>query len=72
MSTCCSNCSAAALGSEAASFCTECATATVAGASFSLPSFLAGALVAGVAVIAVRMLLRRAGGWLRTRGPALV
>lgn len=41
MSTPCPICSAAALGNDAASLCTECATATVAGTSFSLPGAIA-------------------------------
>ena len=46
MSPRCPNCSAAAIGTEAASVCTECVTATVAGASFSLPMMLATAVCA--------------------------
>ena len=62
MTQCCPNCgSAQSLGTEAASICTDCATATVAGASISLPLLFAGALAVGVAVIAFRMLRRRAG-----------
>ncbi len=71
MHTCCPNCSAGALGTEAASICTECATATIAGASFSLPMFLAGAFAAGIAVIAFRMLRCRAGVWIQTKRPVL-
>ncbi len=71
MSTCCTNCSATATGIETAYVCTECATATVAGASFSLPMFFAGALVAGVAVIAYRMIRRRSGGSINLRQLAL-
>lgn len=67
MSTCCPHCSAAALGTEAASVCTECATATVAGVSLNLPLLLAGALAAGVGVIAVRFLRHRIGAWMQTR-----
>lgn len=71
MSTCCPNCSATALGTEATPVCAECATVTVAGASFSLPLLFAGAIAAGVAVIAVRMLLRRSGAWFNASQPAL-
>ena len=63
MTTCCPNCpSAVALGTEAASICTECATATIAGAAFNLPLLLAGALVAGVAMIAFRVFWRTTSG----------
>lgn len=71
MSTCCPNCSASALGTEAATLCTECATATVAGASFSLPVLIAGALAVGAAVVAFRVLRPRAGALLRARRAAL-
>lgn len=71
MSTCCPNCSADAFGTEAASLCTECATATVAGGSFSLPVLLAAALAVGVGVIASRALRRRPGGRGWTKQPAL-
>ncbi|MFG0326026.1 MAG: hypothetical protein ACF8SC_01990 [Phycisphaerales bacterium JB037] len=67
----CPNCSAAAVGTEAASICTECATATVAGASFSLPMLLTGVLAAGVVLVAVRVLLRRSSAWLKTRQPVM-
>ena len=52
MSTCCPNCSSpAAMGSDLASVCTECASVSLAGASFSLPTFLAGvALAVGVGI----------------------
>ena len=47
MSTCCPNCSApTALGNELASMCTECASVSVAGASFSLTGILACAALA--------------------------
>ncbi len=71
MSTCCPNCSAAALGTDAALLCTECATATVAGASFSLPMLLAGVLAAGLSLVVIRLLVRRSGGWFRTIRPAV-
>lgn len=70
MSTCCPNCPATALGTETASLCTECATATVAGASFNLPLLIAGALAAGVAIFTYRMLHSRVAEWIRTRQPA--
>ena len=52
MSTCCPNCSSpAAMGSDLASVCTECASVSLAGASFSLPTRLAGvALAVGVGI----------------------
>jgi len=71
MSTCCPNCSASALGTDAALICTECATATVAGASLSLPTLIAGAILAGVALVAARILHRRASSWTKTRQPAM-
>jgi len=60
ISTCCPNCSAHALGTETASVCTECAHATVAGASVHLPLLIAGLLVASLTAVAFRMLRRRA------------
>lgn len=50
MNTVCPNCSsAAALGGDAVSVCTECASVSVAGASFSVPLMLvAAACVVGV------------------------
>ena len=71
MSTCCPSCPATAIGTDAASVCAECVTATVAGASFSLPLLVAAAIAAGVAVIAVRQLFCRPGAWFRTSQPAL-
>jgi hypothetical protein len=60
MTTCCPNCSnASALGSEAASLCTECGAATVAGASIDLPLLFAGVFAAGLALLACRALRRR-------------
>lgn len=68
MATCCPNCSSASvLGTEAASICTECATATVAGASFSLPMVIAAACAAGLGVIAFKMLRRRLGACLESK-----
>ena len=58
MAICCPNCSAAALGAETASICTECATATVAGASFSLPMMLAAAVGAAVLVLSLQAIRR--------------
>lgn len=54
MNSCCSN--------EIANLCTECGTATVVGASFSLPVLIAGLVVTAVAVIAARQIVRRAVG----------
>lgn len=56
MTPCCPNCSAQSIGIEAASVCTECASATVAGATFSFPMLIAGAVVATLAVVVVRRL----------------
>ncbi|MEL7474026.1 MAG: hypothetical protein AAGK04_11980 [Planctomycetota bacterium] len=60
MTTTCPNCSStAALGGEVTSICTECASVSVAGTSFSMPMLLAG--VAGVVAVAwvVRLAVRR-------------
>ncbi|MEM7755499.1 MAG: hypothetical protein AAF297_07660 [Planctomycetota bacterium] len=62
----CPNCAAAALGTEAVSICTECATATVAGTSLSLPLLIGGAIVIGV-----RTRRRRDGDWAWPKRPAL-
>ena len=70
MSTCCPKCSASAFGTDAASICTECATATVAGASISLPMIVAGVLAAGVSLMVIRLLVRRSGAWLKAMQPA--
>ena len=72
MSTACPNCSAGTLGTEVAGVCTECATATVAGASFSLPMLIGGVVAAAVAFVAVRALIRVSGAWLQARKPAIV
>ena len=61
--TICPNCSAAALGTETASICTECVSATVAGATFSFPMLIAGAVVATVALFVVRRLARQVTSW---------
>jgi len=58
MTPCCPNCSAQSIGIEAASMCTECASATVAGATFSIPALIAGVVVATLAVFVVRRLAR--------------
>ncbi len=72
MSPCCPNCgSAQSLGNEAASVCNECATATVSGASISLPLFLVAVFAAGVAVMAFRVLRGRASGILQMSRPAV-
>ncbi len=51
MNPCCPN--------EVASICTECASATVAGATISLPLLLAGIIIAGVAGIILNRLSSR-------------
>ncbi len=44
MNTCCPNCASnSALGNELASVCTECASVSAAGFSFSMPILAAGA-----------------------------
>lgn len=59
MSTCCPNCSSpAAMGSDLASVCTECASVSLAGASFSLPALFAGVALAVGVGITVTMLRR--------------
>lgn len=61
MTTCCPHCSSsAALGTEAASICTECATVSVAGAALSLPIMLTIAACAVAAVFAWKAVRR---GW---------
>lgn len=67
----CPNCAAAALGTEAVSICTECATATVAGTSLSLSLLIGGAILAGAIVIGARTLRRRDGDWAWSKRPAL-
>jgi hypothetical protein len=69
MRPCCPTSSAAA--GEVASICTECGTATVAGASLSLPLLLTGLVAAGVVVIACRVLRCRLSVRASTAGPAL-
>ncbi|MFI4893227.1 MAG: hypothetical protein ACIAQ0_07300 [Phycisphaerales bacterium JB058] len=69
MSTCCPNCSAAAFGTDAASVCTDCATATVAGASFSLPTMLATTVCAVALVLAYKAIRRM---WRRTPSHAMI
>ena len=70
MITCCPTCSGDAFGVQAASICTECATATVGGVALSVP-LLFGCLVAiGVAMIAISVLRRRPGAWAWNRRPA--
>lgn len=48
MTTPCPNCSASALGTDALSICTECASVSVVGASVSIPTMLATAALAVV------------------------
>ena len=62
MSTCCPNCAATAFGTDAASICADCATATVAGTTFSVPMILAAAAGAAAIVLtiqAARMMMKR-------------
>ncbi|MEO1130270.1 MAG: hypothetical protein AAFX05_11275 [Planctomycetota bacterium] len=59
MTTCCPNCSTGvALGGDIASVCTECATVTVAGASYS-PSMMMLAVAGAVAIALAGQSLRR-------------
>lgn len=55
----CPNCSVDAVGTKAVSLCTECATTTVAGASFSLLAVGVGVISVGFVVVAVRVLWGR-------------
>ena len=61
MNICCPNClSDAAVGSQAASICTECASVSVAGASIGMGTLVAcvvGVAVLGVAVQRIRQLI---------------
>ena len=60
MNTCCPNCASnAAFGNEIASVCTECASVSAAGFSFSMPLLLAGAVCA-LGMLAARRISRRA------------
>ena len=62
MTTCCPNCPSMAIGTEAASICTECASVSVAGASFSMPlmvASVAGAMAIVFAWKAIREASRR-------------
>ena len=59
MTTCCPNCSSpAAMGTDIASMCTECASVTVAGASLSIPAMLACAALAVCVGVAVKLIRR--------------
>ena len=71
MTPTCSNCAAAALGTDAASICTECATAAVAGVSVSLPLIAAIATTAAVFVLALRLFPRRPTTSIPTKATAL-
>ncbi len=71
MTTCCSHGSTATLGTEAASFCTNCGAATVGGASVSLPAVLLSVIAAAAVCIAVRQVWRRAAASLLLRRLAL-
>ena len=56
MTTCCPNCSSpAAMGTDIASVCTECASVTIAGSSMSIPVMLACAALAVGVGIAIKM-----------------
>ena len=56
MTTCCPNCSSpAAMGTDIASMCTECASVTIAGSSMSIPTMLACAALAVGVGLAIKM-----------------
>ena len=62
MNACCPNCSSpAALGTEVASICTECASVSLAGTSFSIPMMMAAAATAMI-VMTVAKRVRRSRG----------
>ena len=63
MSTCCPNCSSAAVGTDLASACTECMSVSLAGGSMSM-AMLAG-IIGGV--FAVGFIARRVSGLLSGR-----
>ena len=71
MTTCSPNCPATAIGTDAASICTECATATIAGASFDLTTLAASLAAATVVTIACRFIGKAALGWSRTKRTVL-
>ncbi len=71
MTTCCPNCPATALGTDAASICTECATATVAGASFDLTSLAIGLAAATIAALACRLFGESLVAWAKPKPAAL-
>ena len=62
--TSCPNCSAAALGTDAASVCMECASVSVVGASFNVPMIILAATGAVAMAFAYRV-------WRRTPRLAL-
>ncbi|MEM7756202.1 MAG: hypothetical protein AAF297_11265 [Planctomycetota bacterium] len=64
MTTPCTACTATALGTELTNVCTQCATATVAGVSISIPLVVAAAVTVGVVVVAAR--------WMRTAAPPTI
>ena len=69
MNTCCPNCSSSsAIGNQAASACAECASVSVAGASLPLGAIVTASLIAGVALVAIKVLRHRGTsgiGWCR-------
>ncbi|MGD1915276.1 MAG: hypothetical protein ACFCBV_03705 [Phycisphaerales bacterium] len=67
----CPNCAAASLGTEAASICTHCGAASVAGASVSIQAVLLGVFAAAVAFTAARWMWKHASNALDVRRPAL-
>ena len=59
MTTCCPNCSSpAAMGTDLASMCTECASVSVSGASLSVPTMLACAALAVCVGLGVNLVRR--------------
>jgi hypothetical protein len=59
MNTCCPNCASnTAIGNELVSVCTECASVSAAGFSFSMPLLLAGAVVV-LGMVAAQRISRR-------------
>ncbi|MEE2681428.1 MAG: hypothetical protein VX641_03550 [Planctomycetota bacterium] len=59
MTTCCPNCSSpAAMGTDVASICTECASVSLAGTSLSIPVMLSCAALAVGVGIAFKLIRR--------------
>ena len=62
MNACCPNCaSPAALGTDVASICTECASVSLAGTSFSIPMVIAAAAAAVIVMTVVKRVRRIRG-----------